>query len=156
MIRSGRLLQVTGGILLLLVTEWLLPDASAPAWQRPYAVSSSAAVGGFTNADVTQWSNTILSRPLLSASRRPVQENAAAVSDTLPRLSAIVVIGGTRHAIFAAPGEKPQLVSEGSEIGVYQVKTVAPDKVELTGPDGPVALRPQFLTAAPAAPARPQ
>jgi len=139
-------------LLLLLAAEWLLPGPAALDWQPSPAIPVAVADIS-TDANIAAWTSTILARPLLSPSRRPAAQPGAAVSDILPRLSAIIVIGGTRHAIFAAAGQKPQLVAQGGEIGVYRIQTVAPDKVDLLGPNGPVTLKPQFIptTAAPPA-----
>jgi general secretion pathway protein N len=134
-------------LLLLLAAEWLLPGPAALAWQ-PHPTIPVAVADTSTDANITAWTSTILARPLLSPSRRPAPQPGTAVSETLPRLSAIIVIGGTRHAIFAASGQKPQLVAQGGEIGVYRIETVAPDKVDLLGPNGPVTLKPQFIPAA--------
>ncbi len=158
MIRIGTLaLPLLAGFLsLLLAMEWLLPGAAAPQWRQSPAIPAATA-GTATDADIAEWSRIILARPLLSPSRRPAPLPGSVVSDTLPRLSAIIVIGGTRHAIFAANGQKPQLVAEGGEIGLYRVKTVGPDKVDLLGPNGSLTLKPQFITAAPpTSPAPPQ
>jgi hypothetical protein len=149
MIRAGLLLPALAGLLfLLLAGEWLLPGPSEAEWQPPAEIHAGA-VADTSGADVAQWRNTILARPLLSQNRRPIPQSGIAVSDTLPRLSAIIVIGGTRHAIFAAAGQKPLLVAQGGEIGLYRIKTVAPDQVDLLGPNGPVTVKPQYLGAAP-------
>jgi len=149
------MLPLLAGILaLLLAGEWLLPGPAAAPWQQPAAIQGSAAAGA-SDAEIAQWSSTILARPLLSESRRPVPASGLVVDDTLPRLSAIIVIGNTRHAIFAATGGKPQAVAAGSQIGVYRITSVALDKVDLLGPDGPVTVRLQFNGGAPAAPVTP-
>ena len=154
--RRNVALPVAAGVLtLFLAAEWLLPGPAAPDWQAPPNIpSGTTEVSG--DADVTQWANIVLARPLLSQSRRPAASAGTAISDTLPRLSAIIVIGGSRRAIFAATGQKPELVAEGGEIGLYRIKTVAPDKVDLLGPDGPITVKPQFIAAAPATPAAAQ
>ncbi len=138
---------LAGFLLLLLAAEWLLPNAAAPDWQRRPAIPAGMADNS-TDADIAGWTASILARPLLSPSRRPAAQPGHALSETLPRLSAIIVIGGTRHAIFAAAGQKAHLVKEGDELGVYRIETVAPDKVDLLGPNGPVTLKPQFIPAA--------
>jgi hypothetical protein len=146
---------LAGLLLLVLAAEWLLPGTTAPMVPRSPAIPSTMA-DSTSDADIAQWSSTILARPLLSLSRRPAPVAGADASNSLPRLSAIIVIGGTRRAIFADSGQKPQLVSEGGEIGDYRVKTVAPDRVDVLGPGGPMTLKPQFIPAAPAQPAASQ
>ncbi len=141
---------LAAALFLLFATEWLLPDASAPPLRLPPALPAATADIN-VDTSIVQCGNTILARPLLNPDRRPARQPGMTVDNTLPRLSAIIVIGGTRHAIFAASGEKPQLVAEGSEISGFRLKTVAPDKVDLLGPDGLVTLRPQFISAVPAA-----
>jgi hypothetical protein len=134
----------------LIAAEWLVPGPAAPFSQPPLAIPAATADAA-TDTSIAEWGDTILARPLLTPARRPMRQPDAGVSDTLPRLSAIIVIGGTRQAIFATDGQKSQLVAEGGAIGAYRLKTVTPDRVHLLGPNGPVTLRPQFITAAPAA-----
>jgi hypothetical protein len=142
---------VAAALFLLFAAEWLLPDLQAPTPSRPPAIPAPAAEK-ISDAEVAEWTGTILARPLLNQDRRPVRPPATddsgdAESFTLPRLSAIIIIGGAREAVFAAPGEKPQLVAEGGDIGPYRLKTIAPDRVDMLGPNGPTTLRPQFVTA---------
>jgi hypothetical protein len=145
-IRPGWLaIPVLAVLLFLLAAEWLLPDAAAPPLRPPPRIPA-AATDTAVDSNIVQWGNAILARPLLNPDRRPVRAPELAADDTLPRLSAIIVIGGVRHAIFAGD-TKPQLVTEGGEIGAYRLQTVAPDRVTLLGPDGSVTLRPQFITA---------
>ncbi len=154
--RAGLLLPaLAGSLFLLLAAEWLLPGPAGLAWQPPPGIPSGRADAS-TDADISQWAATILARPLLAQSRRPVPQASDQVSDVLPRLSAIIVIGGARHAIFVATGQKPQMVEQGGQIGVYQIKIVAPDKVDLLGPNGPITLKLQYLPTAPARPATSQ
>jgi hypothetical protein len=152
MIRQPWLVKpaLAAALALLFAAEWLLPGPAAAPVREPPAIPATIADNA-ADAGISQWGNTILARPLLNQNRRPAPQPGTATSDTLPRLSAIIVIGGTRHAIFNAAGQKPQLVAEGGEIGSYRLKTVAPDRVDLLGPNGPVTLRPQFIPAAPAA-----
>jgi hypothetical protein len=143
-------LSVLAGVLaLLLLAECLLPEDAAQAWQRALP-SASNRTDLASDAEVADWAGSILARPLLSETRRPAPVAGVAVDDSLPRLSAIIVIAGVRRAIFVASGEKPQAVAEGGEIGVYRVKTVAPDSVGLLGPDGLVTVKLQFTVAHPA------
>lgn len=135
---------------LLFAAEWLLPGPAAAPVPLPPAIPAAIADNA-ADADIAQWGNITLARPLLNENRRPAPLPGTETTETLPRLSAIIVIGGTRRAIFDATGQKPQLVAEGGEIGSYRLKNVAPDRVDLLGPNGPVTLRPQFIPAAPAA-----
>ena len=134
---------------LLLAAELLLPGPAAPPAREAPAIPAATPDQG-ADAAILQWGGTILARPLFDASRRPAAQAGPETGFTLPRLSAIIVIGGTRSAIFAAPGQKPMLVAEGGEIGPYRLTSIAPDKVEMLGPDGTVTLHPQRMPAAPA------
>ena len=100
------------------------------------------------DARISQWAATTLARPLFTATRRPLDQPGTA-SDTLPRLSAIIITRNARAAIFAAPEQKPQTVPEGGEIDGYRLQHIAPGTVELLGPDGPLTLRPRFASPDP-------
>jgi general secretion pathway protein N len=137
---------LAAALAVLFAAEWLLPGPAAPPARQPPAIPATTADTG-ADAAIAQWGATILARPLFNQDRRPVQPAAPDTTEPLPRLSAIIVVGGSRRAIFAASGEKPQTVAEGGAIGAYRIKTVLPDKVDLIGPNGPVTLRPQFMTS---------
>jgi hypothetical protein len=143
-------LAPAGALGLLLAAEWLLPGPAAPPAREALAVPAGAPDPA-GDAAIQQWGATILARPLFNSDRRPVPPAGTVVDNTLPRLSAVIVIGGIRRAVFAAPGQKPQLLVEGQTIGPYKVEAIAPDKVRLLGPDGPMTLHPQFMTATPTA-----
>jgi hypothetical protein len=133
----------------ILAAELLLPGPAAP----PARVAPALAEGTpdqIADATISQWGATILARPLFNQTRRPVPVASTGTSNLLPRLSAIIVIGNSRRAVFATPGQKPQILGTGETIGPYTLDAIAPDKVELHGPDGTMTLRPQFLTTAPA------
>lgn len=132
-----------GGLALLLLAEWLIPGPAAPAADRPGLVTAAASDPS-EDSDIAQWGNTSLARPLFNADRRPVAQMAASTDNTPPHLTAIIVIGGLYHAIFAATGEKPQVAATGAEIGQYQLERIAADHVELLGPGGAITLRLQF------------
>jgi hypothetical protein len=133
----------------LLAAELLLPGPGADTGRVALGIPAATPDQG-ADADISQWGDTILARPLFSANRRPADQPSASTDNTLPRLSAIIIIGGTRTAIFAAPGQKAQLVHQGGTINGYQLQNIAPDKVRLLGPDGAVTLRLQLIHTAPA------
>jgi len=141
---------VAAGLAVLLAAELLLPGQSAPTLSAAPTIPAATADNA-SDALVSGWGDTILARPLFSPSRRPDDQASATASQTLPRLSAIIVIGATRSAIFAAPGQKPINVSEGGAIDGYRVMSIAPNRVDLLGAGGALALHPQFVTPAPAA-----
>lgn len=106
------------------------PRASAPPTAN--APSPSRAV------DVTE----ILARPLFAETRRPPpagKPDAAppsAAPATLPRMTAILIDGGQRSAIFAGENGKPIVLSEGGRFGPFTVERIEPQQVTITGPEG--------------------
>lgn len=145
---------IAAALAVLFAIELLLPEPGLPPAREAPATAAGRPDAG-ADAAIGQWGDTILARPLFNADRRPADVAGAATSATLPRLSAIIVVGGTRRAIFVAPGQKPVLVSEGGDIGPDRITAIAPGKVELLGPDGAVTLRLQLIPAGPAAAANP-
>jgi hypothetical protein len=135
---------------LLLGVEWLL--LPGPHVISPYKMPQIPAAQSSSEVDsaVAQWGDTSLARPLFQPDRRPVITADANQSTSLPRLSAILIVGGARAAVFAADGQKPQVVSTGGTIAGYRLERIAPDSVELFGPDGDLTVHPQFITTAPA------
>jgi hypothetical protein len=130
----------------LLLAELALPlpgIAPSPPPPMPPAVANGA-----DDAGAGQWSETALARPLFDPSRHPADQGSG--DDGLPRLSAIIVTNGTRSAIFAADGQKPQVVGEAGTISGYRVRAILPDQVRLDGPSGALTLHPQFITSSPA------
>ncbi|HEX2940317.1 MAG TPA: hypothetical protein VHO91_04660 [Rhodopila sp.] len=92
------------------------------------------------------WVAEILGRPLFSATRRPPEQLAAIPG--LPRLTAIVIDGTRRIAIFAAhPGGKPVTVEVGARIGEFDVRAISHTEVTLAGPEGQIVTRPTFDSA---------
>jgi hypothetical protein len=143
---------LAAALALLFVGEWLLPGPGAVPPTSMLAVP--AAVSDYaTDHLVGQWGDTVLARPLFNPDRRPASEVSTGTGTDLPRLSAIIITGGMRAAVFAADGQKPQVVQAGGTISGYQLLHVTPNSVDMLGPDGTVTLRPQFITAAPTGPA---
>lgn len=140
---------LAGALALLLAVELVWPGGDAGPGGTPPVLPARAPAQNNDEA-VAAWGAAALARPLFSASRRPVAEAAAQTDLSLPRLSAIIVTGTTRRAIFAAPGQKPVMVGEGGEIGPYRVTAIAPYSVRLLGPDGNLTLRPQASPSPPA------
>jgi general secretion pathway protein N len=139
---------------LLLGAEWLLSGSQVIPPSRTLAIPAAPADDA-PDGTVGQWGDTILARPLFNPDRRPVSEAGADASTSLPRLSAIIITSGTRAAIFAVDGQKPQVLTAGGTIDGYQLTHIAPGSVELAGPDGTVTLRPQFISASPPVSATP-
>jgi len=139
---------LTAALALLLASEWLLPGArlvspsKLPAF--PTTLPDNAA-----DAALSQWGDTALARPLFHPDRRPVAAAGTNADTSLPRLSAIIIIGGTPAAVFAAAGQKPQVVGAGGTIDGYRLEHIGPNTVELLGPEGELTVHPQFITATP-------
>ena len=138
---------VAAALTLLIAGECLMPGPGSTASSRTLVVPA-AAPDTMTDQAVGQWGDTSLARPLFHPDRRPTIVANANTGTSLPRLSAIVIIGENRAAIFAADGQKPQVVAAGSSIDGYQLTRITPGSVELLGAGGTVTLRPQFISAA--------
>lgn len=141
------LLPGLAALLGLVLTAELLagPETGGPARLGGFP----AARGGAAVHEpvVARWAATALARPLFSADRRPQQDDTA--STGLARLTAIVIGGGTRRAIFAAEGQKPRIVPEGGEIGGYKLLHITGDSVQLGGAAGTLTLQPKFNVVLP-------
>ena len=149
MIRRAPLVKpaLAAALLLLLAAEWLLPANDAgPAHER--AAIPAAAMDSGQDTVTSQWADTILARPLFNPGRRPASDASASAAGTLPRLSAIIISGGTSSAIFDADGQKPQVVAPGGNIDGYQLEHITPNSVDLLGPGGQLTLRPKFASGA--------
>ena len=60
-----------------------------------------------------------------------------------PQLTAIIVSGTVRTAIFLAPDNLGSLVvGEGGQIGAFEVAAILPDRAELTSPSGSYTIEP--------------
>jgi hypothetical protein len=104
----------------------------------------------------------ILARPLFAPSRRLPAE-ATAAGDGPPRLTGVIIGPDLRSAIFAPANGTPFAVSEGGRTGAYEILSIGPDGVVISGPDGerrvhagfakPLPIRPQVIEGRnPAAP----
>ncbi|GAB0120256.1 hypothetical protein [Acidisoma sp. 7E03] len=156
---GGRSLVLPGLALALglaLVAEWLEPPgASAPLGFGHLPQGGEDAAARMPPAQ--RWADIARERPLFNPDRRPQQSGAP--TPGLARLTAIIIAGGARSAIFAGggAGEKPRILPEGGVLGGYAILHISSDAVELAGASGRVTLHPQFPTAvtpaaAPAAP----
>lgn len=159
MIRASRLLLPGAAALLALL--WAAEFVITPGGGglRRMAASPRAGLMRAEGQDpVGPWQHTILARPLFNADRRPPLQGKAAASG-LARLSAIIIIGSDRSAVFAPKGQKPRILAEGGEIDGYRLVRIAPDFVALAGPAGRLLVYPRFKNArtseAPIAPPAP-
>jgi hypothetical protein len=122
------------------------PEASPLPYPSPIA-------DGPTSPDPTQrhddWLNQILSRPLFSPSRTPIEAPAGPTPE-LPRLTAVIANGPQRIGIFvASPGERGTVVEIGSRIGIYDVQDINDGQITIAGPQGIHVLHPSFDGAPP-------
>jgi len=104
---------------------------------------AAAAPAADLSASVQAWSAAILQRPLFRPDRRPLAPDAA-VTATLPRLSAIIISSTGGAAIFSGDDGKAIAVTAGGVIDGYRIATIGPGEVKITGPAGDRTLHPQF------------
>ena len=90
---------------------------------------------------------TTLERPLFTATRRPPDRVLAnpTAGPELPNLRLTGVLIEPEHhiAIFAMPGTKPLVRSEGESVNEWRLDTIAPREVTLVGPTGSTTLEPK-------------
>ena len=118
------------------------PDDAAPMAMP--AATAAALRPAADDLFTPRWASIILARPLFRPDRRPLAVAAAAVDNTLPRLSAIVITADGRRAIFVSGGGAAAVVSVNGRVGVYQVRRIAADSVSLLGPNGDVTVHPEY------------
>jgi len=84
---------------------------------------------------------------LFSATRRPAEragpDRPADPELTNVRLTGIVIERDRHTAIFAVPGAKPMVRSEGETVNDWHLDSIAPREVTLTGPAGTTTLEPK-------------
>ncbi len=141
---AAALTAVVAGELFSAGTPEEPPTAARAAGAVPLPAPAAAAVG--RPGEV----GTVLARPLFSHSRRPVEgATPAAVArgaaPPLPRMTAILIDGGRRAAIFVSPeGGKPVTLGEGGQLGAYTIERIEPRGVLVRGPDGRQTVRTSF------------
>jgi hypothetical protein len=87
--------------------------------------------------------DAILSRPVFSKTRRPVQ--AGGGPEAYRRLTGVIVSDGMRIAIFAdSASGKSVSVSEGDRIADYVVESISAGQAMVQGPSGAQLLYPRF------------
>lgn len=87
----------------------------------------------------------LLARPLFAPGRRPPVPGPIAgppPPPQPPRLAGLLLMDGTRRAIFAGADAAPISLAEGGQVGAFQVIAIDADRVELDGPSGHWTLRP--------------
>ncbi len=133
-----------GGVI---AVELAAPDAEVATTgsvaREPHPVAAPARVQG-PRAD--ELLTTILGRPLFSPTRqppaRPDQPTDAGLADV--RLTGIVIEPDRHLAIFAMPGAKPIVRSEGGTVNDWRIDNIALDAVVLSGPTGSTTLQPKI------------
>jgi len=154
-------MMVLGGLLatLCLVLVWELaapadnpaapgavPVSPTPAADAGNGKTSAAEPGAATLAGVAA---SITERPLFSPTRRPATVTASvaggpAASDTVPRLTGVIVGPSGGWAIFAGADGKSHAAGAGDVIGAFKVRTIDPGAVTLTGSEGDRVLHPTY------------
>ena len=90
---------------------------------------------------------TILGRPLFSPTRQPAgratPEQPMDLDLAEVRLTGIVMEPDRRIAIFAVPGAKPMVRSEGETMKDWRLDTITLQEVVLSGPGGTRTLQPK-------------
>ena len=108
------------------------------------------------DASQAQLVAALLARPPLAPDRRPDPGQGAATDPGLPHLTAILISGNDRRAIFVAdapgrPEGRSTVVREGDTFGTYRVQAISAASVVLTGPGGSHTVAPRFSNAPPPA-----
>jgi hypothetical protein len=153
------------GLFLAGVLAWELaaspePDAGAdqrpgdqrPGDQRPVAATPVVRPGSENvtpEPELTAAATIAEGRPLFSHDRRPGDAGhkvivAAGTSDTLPRLSGVIVGPHGHRALFTDAAGKSRGATEGDPIGPYVVRVIQPGIVVLLGPEGERVLYTSF------------
>jgi hypothetical protein len=134
----------------LVVAELAVPSTPLPGLpaSRPVEAPSPAPSLSAPPVDDPALAATMLTRPLFSATRRPVPLGgdpapAATAQATPPRLAGTVITGlHNRVALLAvASAEKLLVVREGDTVGAYRIVQIGAGEVVAESPGGPVTLR---------------
>ncbi len=131
------LLGVTVALLLALLLEWTFPSGG----NDKGTVAALRLVHGsprmpLIERSATNWADTVLARPLFSASRRPPHVAAGTLDNAAPdeaRLAGIMIGRFGRRAIFApSGGGKPLVLAEGAQVNDSTIRRIDPDRVVLS------------------------
>ncbi len=118
----------------VLVLEWS-GGGEEPVVKPPAAHKLTLASPADGEArDTSDWSDTILARPLFSSNRRPakVDKGAGSAGAPMPRLAGIMITPQGRRAIFAPDGGGKQMVlAEGASVNEVAIRSIQPDRVIL-------------------------
>lgn len=138
---------LAGAASVLLAFELAEPPATGAPVRLPPFGTRTASTATVPPGDAGGELRVILARPLFSSGRRPPTSGpATATANAAPRLSAILVGGGMRRAVFEN-GDKPVAVGVGGHAGPYTVIAIDTTSVAVGGTDGTHRLRPTPLPA---------
>ena len=151
MIARLALPALSGLMVLLILAEWIVPDGGIARLARPLSANAVGhrVVSPIVTLGAAALAERILARPLFLAGRRlpsavAVAAPAQAAKEVpLPRLTGILMAGGTRLAIFQVAGaQKPVTAGVGDTVSAWTVSAIRPNEVTLTGADGEETLTP--------------
>ena len=135
------------GTVVLLELKPSATDTAAPN-EIPRRTETPSAVRRQPSTRLDELLAMALARPLFSSTRRPPQSatNDSDVSSDLAdiRLTGIVTEPDHRVAIFAVNGAKPLRLGEGEAVRGWQVESITPREVSLSGPGGTKTLEPKL------------
>ncbi len=145
------LLLLCATVILEVATSSGTPATQPPS--RPASGVRTAAASETSPGDQhANWADQVEARPLFSPDRRPLG-NAGRAVPNLPRLTAIIIDGARRIAIFAGPPDgHPTIIETGTRIGMYQVQAITSTGVTVAGAQGTAVIRPSFDVAQAPAP----
>jgi hypothetical protein len=139
---------VFGSVILVeLTSEDVGASASVPVAIRAEPATSPRAPG----PRVDDLQTTILARPLFSPTRLPAgragPDQPAGLDLADVRLTGIVIEPERHLAIFAVPGAKPMVRSEGETMKDWRLDSITAREVVLSGPAGTRTLQPKIDTS---------
>jgi hypothetical protein len=132
----------------LIVVEWAFDRRESPVFNpvRPRA-EPKPTEAKLQERTPDELIATVLARPLFSPSRRsletasPDKGKDTGLRDL--RLTGIVIESGRRFAMFAQPGTKLLIRSEGEALNDWRVEAISAEEVTVSGPGGTVTLEPK-------------
>jgi general secretion pathway protein N len=145
---AARLPVALAGLLALLLAGEVVLLAGGPGDGRSQRVVP--AVAPPRPAIPPGAAETILARPLFLPGRQGQGRDlpAAKGGDAVPRLSAIVVAGDKRLAVFQPPVGKPMLLREGDAVGGWTIHRIDRRQVVLQKAGGTMTIEPSKDLAA--------
>jgi hypothetical protein len=144
----GGIALVLGGILALEIMP-AADDGADIVAPRPEPAHPGVVAEPDTSA-LGDIADTVLERPLFSPDRRLPKSAAVAGGDTetVPRLTGIIVGPDGGRAIFDDGSGRPRIVAEGDRLGRFTLGEISPGQVSLIASEGERVLRPRFANSA--------